>query len=164
MKTCSVENCVNPVWGKGYCRNHQWKRVDNKKARRIIQKSAEKKSRIPDFGFDNQTDLFAWLWDEAKDKNGIVICPYTDEKLNRFYNKEMWFQCFAHLLPKGRYTYFKLNPKNIRVVFPDFHKIIDQGTYLDRINHPLWNFSEWDAEVETMKIQYQQFKKTNLLA
>lgn len=30
MKICKKENCNNPVFGKGYCRNHQYLREDQK--------------------------------------------------------------------------------------------------------------------------------------
>jgi len=29
-KTCTAANCTRPVWGKGYCRNHQYLRTDKK--------------------------------------------------------------------------------------------------------------------------------------
>jgi hypothetical protein len=170
MKTCKAEGCVRPVFSHGFCQSHQRQRTDDKynrtyKANRGIPKYT-KKEKIQDFnfGFESQLDLFAWLWQEAKDKNGIVICPYTNERLNCFYNTEQWLSCFAHILPKGRYTYFRTNPKNVAVCHPDFHHIVDQGTSLDRANHPTWKFEKWDQRKEEMKIQYQLFKKQNLLA
>ena len=84
--------------------------------------------------------------------------------MNNFYNTAWWWSCFAHILPKSKYPYFKLNPKNVRVVFPEFHKIVDQGTMLDRVNHPSWRFELWDREKEQMKIEYNLFKKQNLLS
>lgn len=163
MKTCKHPTCPYPVFSHLYCKSHQYLRTD-RKPKKIPLRTQRTHVRDYSFGFENQTDLFEWLWEEVKDKNGMVICPYTKERLNRFYNTEMYFNCFSHILPKGKYTYFKLNPKNVRVVHPDFHRIIDQGTSLDRINHPDWKFSAWDNEVEDMKIQYQLFKKQNLLA
>jgi hypothetical protein len=115
------------------------------------------------FGFDNQLDMFYDLWAKAGDKDGYIICPFTEEILNGYKRGNSWFSCFAHLLPKGRFTYFKLNPDNIRVVYPEFHRIVDQGTEKDRQRHPDWRFDLWDQEVEKMKIQYEKFKKENLL-
>ena len=34
-KTCKYKECDYPVFGKGYCRNHQWKRDDVKKYKPI---------------------------------------------------------------------------------------------------------------------------------
>jgi hypothetical protein len=171
MRTCEIDDCHYPVWGTdkntgiGYCKRHQYERTDKKKPHGIKIKVPQVRdfSKVPDFGFENQQDMFAWLWQEAKDSRGIVTCPYTKERLNRFYGTNMWYSCFAHILPKGRYTYWKLNPKNVVVVHPDFHAIVDQGTSLDRINHPLWKFDLWDKRKLEMKIEYDVFKKQNLL-
>lgn len=169
MRACEANNCGYPVFGtdkntgKGYCQRHQWMRTDKKPLKHYETFKSRNSGSKLDFGFENQLSLFDWLWENAKDKNGIVRCPYTGERLNRFYGTELWFHCFAHILPKGKYTYFKLNPKNIAVVFPDFHHIVDQGTSLDRANHPTWRFAEWDARREELKIEYELFKKQNLL-
>lgn len=168
MRTCQYKNCTYPVFGTdketniGYFKSHQYLRTDRKPKKPAFRSSKPKKTF--DFGFETQIDLFTWCWHEAKNKEGEVICKYTGEKLNKYYNTDQSLSCFAHVLPKGKYTYFRLNPKNIRVVSPDFHHVVDQGTLLDRINHPTWNFELWDNEVEQLKIEYQVFKKTNLLA
>ena len=172
-RTCGFDNCPYPVFGTdkntgiGYCQRHQFRRTDKKKAKtRLGLNVTQVKnfSKVPDFGFESQQELFAWLWEEAKDNNGIVICPYTNERLNRFYNTDMWWSCFAHILAKGKYTYWKLNPLNVKVVSPDFHHIVDQGNSLDRANHPNWRFDLWDKRKEELKIEYELFKRQNLLA
>lgn len=164
-KTCKC-GCGWPVFSHGYAKYCQNKRTDDKKPHGLKIKVTTVKDfrKVPDFGFENQTDLFAWLWQEAKDKNGIVICPFTGERLNRFYNTELYWSCFAHILAKGKYTYWKLNPKNMVVCFPDFHVVVDQGSSLDRANHPNWDFQAWYQRKEELKIEYELFKKTNLLA
>ncbi len=161
--TCKC-GCGWPVFSHGYAKFCQNKRTDDKKPKKAPAHTKRERVRDFDFGFENQTDLFQWLWQDAQNEKGEVFCPYTGEKLNRFYNTEMWFSCFMHLLNKKNWIYFKLNPKNIRIGFPSFHKIVDQGTSLDRANHPEWKFELWNREVEEMKIQYALFKKQNLLA
>lgn len=163
MKTCKVDNCNYPVFGKGLCRNHQFLRED-KKHRPIPIHSKKIKVHEVSFGFENQLELFQYLWDNAKDENGIVKCKYTGKVLNSYYNDRLWLNCFAHLLPKGKYIYFKLNPENVECVNPFFHAVIDQGTSDARSKHPDWNFELWDAKVNEMKIKYQKFKKENLLS
>jgi hypothetical protein len=165
MRICSVSDCPYPVFGtdkithKGFCQRHQYLRSDKKKKPPIGFKS----KIYFDFGFEDQTDLFEWLWQEAKNAKGEVICRYTGEKLNKHYNTTWYWNCFAHVLPKKNYPYWKLNPKNIEVVSPAFHAIIDQGTSLDRANHPGWKFNLWDKKKEELKIEYSLFKKQNLL-
>jgi len=118
------------------------------------------------FGFKSQPDLFAWCWENQKTELNQVICKYTGINLGKYLypsHPELWINCFAHVLPKKNFTYFRLNPKNIRVVYPEFHRIVDQGSSVDRVNHPEWRFDLWDQEVEEMKIEYKLFKKQNLL-
>jgi len=166
MRYCSHPGCVNRVFGTdkntglGWCEWHQWKRTDKKTFPNFFVK---KKVREIDFGFYDQISMFHALWNKAKDRNDIVVCPYTNKGLNRFYETKLWINCFAHVLPKGKHTYWKLNPHNIEIVYPEFHKIIDQGTFKDRARHPEWKWEEWDKKVILMKDEYLEFKKENLL-
>lgn len=169
MRTCSADNCNRPVFGtdkntnKGYCSSHQWMRTDKKKTPKIMEKQ-EKTPIEYSFGFTNQQDMFFALWEKAREAGrGDVVCPFTGQTLLRYYRTPLWWQCFAHVLPKGRYPYFKLNPDNMRLVIPPFHKLIDQGTYDQRKLYPGWKWTEWDNLVFEMKEKYAQFKKDNLL-
>jgi hypothetical protein len=162
-KTCNAEGCYRPRWGGGFCSYHQ-RLMEDKKPKKIAPRTSKEKVHEISFGFDDQLSMFQALWEQAQDEKGIVTCPYTKERLNQFYNTEMWFSCFAHVLPKGRYTYWKLNPDNIRIVHPNFHKCVDQGTTEIRKQWTGWKFAEWDALVIEMKEKYAQFKKQNLLA
>jgi hypothetical protein len=165
MKTCTVENCVSPVWGKGYCQRHQYLRQDKKKPQRTLLKHSEKKpAHTIDFGFTDQITLFGTLWENAKDEDGRVVCPYTGQRLNKYLHTDFWLSCFAHILSKKNYRYWRLNPDNVHVVSPYFHKIIDAGTTKDRQEHPDWKWDLWDSKVLQMKDEYVKFKKDNLLA
>jgi hypothetical protein len=110
--------------------------------------------------------MFEWLWDRAKNKQGKVICPYSGVDISALEHGsvEAWVCAFAHILCKKNYPYWKLNPANVIVVSPDFHKIIDAGTYADKAKHPDWKWEKWDVEVIKMKVEYAKFKKENLLA
>ena len=162
MKTCKANGCVNPVWGKGLCKFHQWMRTDKKPKKMPVQATRKHKNDLF-FGYEDQSALFEDLWEGAKNKSGRVFCKYTREELTDFYGTSLWYSCFAHVLPKSRYTYWKLNPINIRIVFPDFHFCVDQGNSNDRKNHIEWRFDLWDAEVYKMKKEYEKFKKEHLL-
>jgi hypothetical protein len=177
MRTCEAnDTCINKVFGTdkntgiGYCKSHQNLRTDLKpksKSFGIAKRSPRKPSRsIPSFGFGSQPDFFAWIWGNLSEDHKHVICQYTGEDITAFLypaHPELWLNCFAHILPKKNYPYFRLNPANIRVVYPEFHTIVDQGTSEDRKKHPSWRFDLWDAEVLQMKETYKQFKKKNLL-
>jgi len=46
MKFCNASNCSNPVFGKGYCRNHQYMREDFDR-RSIVQRGIDKHKANP---------------------------------------------------------------------------------------------------------------------
>jgi hypothetical protein len=76
---------------------------------------------------------------------------------------EHWIKHFAHILPKGTYTYWKLNPEYILIMHPEAHHIFDQGTQEDRKKYPDWNWEWLDAKVEKAKKEYRKFVKANNL-
>ena len=175
MKSCSVVGCIWPVFGTdkntgfSYCKMHQWRRTDLKRLRPYKKKeedSSEKWNPVTSFGYTSQTDMFLQLWHDADKENHYkgIYCPFTGKKLDHYKNTKYFWQCFAHILPKGRYTYFRLNPANIRIVEPSFHQVVDQGSLDDRKRHPEWKFDEWDELVLRMKSEYIEFKRDNLLA
>ena len=174
MRTCEAnDTCIYTVWGTdrntgiGYCHSHQYLRTDLKKPKSksfgIAKRSPRKPTHKLSFGFESQPDLFAFMWENAKtEHNGRrnrVICKYTGEDITKenYLHDLRWYCCFAHLLPKKNYPYFRLNPINIRVVYPEFHTIVDQGSSSERAKHPDWRFDLWDAEVIEMKKQYKLF-------
>lgn len=173
MRACF---CGYPVFGTdketkiGYCKNHQWKRTDLKKKeytprKPIAVRSTKKPVHKIDWGFTSQIDLFMDLWEKARDEHGLVICKYSGKILNGYEtDMKRFLCCFAHVLNKKNWPLFKLCPDNIRIVLPEFHAIIDQGTLEDRKRHPNWKFDEWDSEVLEMKNRYLEFKRKNLLA
>ena len=165
MGTCHNSTCTNPIFSHGFCKYHQNLRTDSK----YLQKKAEQLSRKfhpvkkivrnINFGFRNEVDMFHTIWNERRH-----VCEFTGESLEQFYGTDLWYSCFAHILPKGKFPLFKLNADNIRLVFPDFHTTIDQGTQKDRLKHPDWDFKHWDELVQKMKNEYVKFQKDNLLS
>jgi hypothetical protein len=110
------------------------------------------------WGFKSQVDLFEHIWAVSPHK-----CRFTGEDLKRYRGTKMENNCCAHLLRKGTYSLFKLNPENVVLAYPEFHRIVDQGTSDDRRKHPQWNFALWDQMVEHMKKEYEEFKREYLL-
>ena len=170
MKICNQEDCTNPVFSHLYCRWHQNKRTDNipkafKPRKPIAKRSKREPMHKIDWGFTSQIDLFMDLWEKARGENGLVICKYSGKILNGYEtDMKRFLCCFAHVLNKKNWPLYKLNPDNIRIVLPEFHSIVDCGTFDDRKKHPDWKFDEWDSEVIEMKQKYYAFKKDNLLA
>ncbi|MBK5202155.1 MAG: hypothetical protein JJE45_00335 [Prolixibacteraceae bacterium] len=137
---------------------------EDKKPKNIAPHTAKERISTIDFGFEDQLSMFHALWENAGDEKGYIICPFTGMRLNGFYGTDLWVNCFLHILPKKNYTYFKLNPANIAIAYPEFHRIVDAGTQKERAEHPTWRFDLWDARVIAMKAEYAVFKQKNLLA
>jgi len=164
MKTCKAPNCISPAQSHNYCFRHGYLRTDSKKPQRTIKRQADKKTVLtPDFGFIDQLTMFATLWENHKDEKGRVLCTFTGRQLNGFLMSDLFLNCFAHILSKKQYPWFKLNPANVVIVNPEFHRIIDQGTLKERAEHPEWKWDLWDARVIAMKEEYRNFKTKHLL-
>ena len=164
MKACHHSTCMNPVFSNGFCKNHQYLRTDSKylkkQAERMYRKFHPVKAVVKNtnFGVKGEAEIFNKIWDERSH-----VCEFTGEGLDQFIDTPFYFSCFAHILPKGRFPLFKLNPENIRLVYPKFHTIVDQGTKADREKHPEWDFKYWDELIYQMKSEYMKFQKDNLL-
>ena len=175
MKVCRASGCFRPVFSHGFCQSHQRQRTDEKylrkqkesKEKRFTPQKKMEAEKIPiekSFGYTNQMEMFLDLWHDRYVSGKGIICPFTGEKLDRFKGTPYLWNVFSHILNKKNYTYFRLNPVNIMIVHPTFHRIVDQGSTDDRKRHPGWKFDAWDALVIDMKEQYRKFKIENHLA
>ena len=161
MKQCSVDGCGLPVFGKSYCKRHQHKRSD---LRRLQPRSTKnntnhssgenngfKRGIQQSFGFKTQKEMFELVWANREHK-----CQFTGEDLNKV-PKWQWHWCFLHVLPKGQYPLWKLNPHNIILGWPEFHVAADNFTEEERTKHPTWNFDGWFGLQDKLKQEYKQF-------
>ena len=65
--------------------------------------------------FKNQTELFNYIWETRPHKSelsGFNLLPKGHYQ---------WHWQFLHVLPKGTYPRYKLNPKNIILGLPSEH-------------------------------------------
>ena len=70
--------------------------------------------------FKNQKEMFLWIWETRphfSELSGKPLLPITNWK---------WHWQFLHVLPKGTYTRFKLNPDNILLGLPVEHEHQEQ--------------------------------------
>jgi len=133
MKTCNYKGCKRPQWSNktGLCQIHTPKK--RLKGKSILRKSAIKKRKRIDttdtsFGFTSQKEMFEDIWIQTSGTKGDMYSTISGIKLTELYGTDMWYSCFAHILDKGKYPRYKLNPENIMLVTPYEHFLIDQGT------------------------------------
>ena len=70
--------------------------------------------------FKNQKEMFAYIW-ETRDH----VSELTQEPLLQPNHFKFHWQ-FLHVLSKGSYHRYKLNPKNIILALPDEHENQEQ--------------------------------------
>lgn len=154
-KICKEPACTRPVFGGQYCMAHQWKRTD-KKRKPIAKRSVKRSIKTPDFGFETQIQVFKHVYFTTRKP---IKCLISGRDITDCMNGpiEHWVRFYAHILPKSKYTYWELNPRNIIMLHPEAHEIVDQGTAAQREKHPDWNWDAWDSEVSFAREEYQQF-------
>ena len=81
-----------------------------------------------------QSAIFKQIW-MLSDKKSFVSGLY----LRDFMKTELAYNCFAHVLAKGmnQYPHFKYYARNIVLLTPGEHALLDQGTEEARISYAL---------------------------
>ena len=160
-KICKAPECTYNQFGGGYCQRHQYMRKD-KKPKQLARRSSRVKVKAPDFGYTSQLEMFKDIYWKAEKP---VICPISGRNITKCIEApvSLFVSHFAHILPKGTYTYWKLNPRNVMMVHPEVHHILDQGTVKDRAKDFDWRWKLWDFEVERAEEEYVTFLRENYL-
>lgn len=65
--------------------------------------------------FKNQKEMFDWIWENRPHESELTGEPLLSKKHFK------WHWQFLHVLPKGSYPKFKLDPRNIMLALPDEH-------------------------------------------
>ncbi len=150
--TCKAPRCYLPVWAHGYCRKHQYFYA----AKQPIPKYKKKKVNPNSFGYSSQLEM---MMDVVYKAPRPIICPISKRDITHFFKGEPgdWVSCAAHILPKGRFSLFKLNPANIMLVHHDVHRLIDQGTEAQR-QATGWDFSPFYERQDQLKLEYESYR------
>jgi hypothetical protein len=120
-------------------------------------KSGLKSTIKQQWGFVNQKQMFNFVWETREHK-----CQITGVGLDSVpESKYVWM--FAHILAKGRYTYYRLNPQNILLVHPDVHVLVDNFTQDMWEKYPEIDFNKWFEIRFKMEEEYKIFLKENML-
>ena len=150
-KVCNYNDCSYPVFGGGYCRNHQWNRERKPKKFKPfspIKRSPIRYSKEP----TGEAVLFNTIWNTRNKKSYL-----SGKKLDKYYGTDLFFNLFAHLLSKAqnRYPKYKLNEKNIVLLTPAEHLLLDQGTEDARSKYGKENKCAWE-KVYTLRRELER--------
>lgn len=177
MKICLFDGCNRPVFSNLFCKYHQSQRTDSKameaKNRPIEPRSAvrpykrttsdkselktTKSELLTSFGFNNQKEMFDFVWGSRPH-----VCQLSGMDLESVPQwQHHWI--YGHILPKGKYVYYKLNPDNILLLHPDVHVMVDNFTEDMREKHKGIYFDKWFSLVAEQKEKYRLFLLENML-
>lgn len=121
MKTCSIENCNNPVWSKGMCKNHTLKKglsVGNslqKRTSKQLSKEIDKKIQT-----HKMFEFFVDLWKKKK---------HYSEISGEYLGKEPLSVYFHHILPKNKYPEACFDEENIILLTLLEHEQVESDMY-----------------------------------
>jgi hypothetical protein len=120
MKTCSIENCNNPIWSKGVCKNHMIKKGLN--GGKTIQKSSllSKKLDKSPSKFLEMRQFFLSIWDKR---------PHRSEVSDVYLGKEPMSTYFHHILAKEKYPEACLDEENIILLTLEEHSNVENDMY-----------------------------------
>lgn len=152
---CKAKGCYNPVWKEGYCYAHQYYVA----AKKPIPKYKKRKvSKTESYGFRSQMELFQYVIYNAPRP---IICPVSGRDITKLFEQDpsVWVSCCAHIIPKGRYPRWKLNPRNILLLDPEVHHLFDQGTEAQR-QKTGWEWTELYNLQEQLKREYEEERKS----
>ena len=151
MKKCNHDNCTNPVFSHGICKYH-YRYASKVKAHKVHTGINDSKPET-----FSQSELFKKIWETRPHYSELSGQP-LDNIINIPY---YWVWCFAHILPKGKYPMFKFEEENIVLVSPEEHRLIDFGTFDERMdyNKKARYPANWDIfyqRKEYLKVKYQE--------
>jgi len=120
-------------------------------------------NKITSFGFKSQVEWMEYQDKKYRTPEGKLYCWLTGEEIPYKKGDDMWFSVWAHVLRKSGWTYFKLHPNNCRPLLPEVHTLVDNYVPDYREAYPDIDFDRWFDLQETMKLEYEAFKKKYLL-
>jgi hypothetical protein len=121
--------------------------------------------RLLDNDSATQPALFRMLWEQEMAKGDRIYGFFTGEDITDFRDSDRWMSCCMHILPKGKYPFFKFMLRNLRLDHPDFHSLVDQGTKdgQRKSRFPQRAFDDFVSLSNSLKEEYDEYRRDNLL-
>lgn len=124
---------------KGYCKEHNAS-VKGKVSKPIQKTAIKKRFKKP----TGEYAMFIEIWNER---------PHYSEVSGRYLGDEMNVQYMSHILSKGAYPGFRLNPDNIMLKTAEEHAEWEFGN----TDHPMWD--KVKEKKEQLKYKYYNDNK-----
>jgi hypothetical protein len=118
VKTCSVDNCNNPIWGKGLCKNHIKRKPITPKKGGLLKMRRE--LFVVRTKVEAMRDFFLEIWKERKHYSEVSGEYLGSEPLSTF---------FHHILPKSKYPEVAYDKSNIILLTLPEHESVENDMY-----------------------------------
>lgn len=149
---CKEPGCTHDVFSHDYCKYHRYRWTSLEPIPKYKKKAVNPNS----FGFSSQLEMFMAVIYNAQRP---IICPISGQDITNYFKGEPgdWVSCCAHVIPKGKFPLFKLNPANIMLIHPSAHHLVDAGTEMQRIKSG-WDFTPFYTRQEQLKQEYERYQ------
>jgi hypothetical protein len=118
-KICNEPECDWNVFGKGYCKKHQYLRTDKKPSR--IRPRSEKAILQRALRPETEFDLFVRIFYERG-----PFSELTGKRIPYKPGDTLFVNCFLHCVNKGRSPSLRMDPRNILIGLPEEHDRQDE--------------------------------------
>ena len=155
-KECNKEDCTNPVFGKGYCKWHQYLRADKKTPKRkVFTITPRPPVGLNDKCVNGEAELYKIIWDSNEHKSFLSGRP-----INLIEGSSFWFNVFAHVLAKGKAKYpkFRLYSKNIIMLLPEEHFLLDHCPEEERKKYAELHKCDWNKVYNLRDSLIEEYK------
>lgn len=121
------------------------------------QERQQQYSGINDKGVNSEKELFREIWYSRPRVSFLSGKPLKYEEDGQF-----WVNLFAHVLAKGKSKYprFKLYSKNIILLTPEEHMLLDQGTEMNRMAYAKKNGCDWQKVYGLREELIKEYEKS----
>src|SRR6478736_647849 len=131
MRTCKVEGCKNPIFGKHFCKYHYPKSIKKQspfKPRGLLYKifAGTKTMKLIDdvleaeFYKTHRDEFFKKIWKKR---------DHSSEVSNEFLGHIPNTMNFHHILPKHKYPQAEYDEENIILLTPEEHATVELNIY-----------------------------------
>lgn len=142
--SCGEERMITKP-SKKLCHSCNRKRLDEGKDKKVY--------RMPKSKPTGERILFQTIWNTRERVSFLTGQKLDTVPIFLFYNM------FAHVLPKGLYPKFRLNENNIILLTPREHHLLDFGTEDQRSSYAEKHNCSWDKVYklrDKLKLRYNE--------
>jgi hypothetical protein len=146
-------NTINTVCG------FECHKEKNKGKKKPIPKKKKEYEGVNDLEVLGESALYDIIWEQNEGKSFL-----TGKTIPLRQHSSLYYNCFAHVLAKGlaKYPHFRLYSKNIILLSPDEHTLLDHSSADKRFLYGVNNNCKWTKIYDLAEELKEEYKKLTL--